>query len=220
MRIRLHHTTFLLAAAAAAIAIAAAPNASAAPSEQHCSDAGGSTNCQRPGNAQVHASPHALPRVSPHSNNPNWRGLGYNARWPAVGHNPKWQAFGYDPKYSGFQPRPSVLRAPQLPVPQDLRCPARSSSACPPQIHNGTDTGDSTVCQKPGNAEITAQIGLAAQNATQSQYPSSASTTTNMAGPTLSQKPGDAEITVQPGPAAQNADQQAAFFSVSDLPGA
>jgi hypothetical protein len=75
------------------------------------------------------------------------------------------------------------------------------------------------VYQKPGNAEILAQIGLAAQHATQSQYPSSASTTTR-AGPTLSQKPGNAEITVQPGPAAQNADQQAAFFSVSDLPGA
>jgi hypothetical protein len=219
VRIRLHHTTFL-SAAAAAIAIAAAPKASAAQSEQQCSDAGGSTNCQRPGNSQVHTSPRALPRVSPHSNNPKWRGLGYNARWPAVGHNPKWQAFGYDPKYSGFQPRPSVLRAPQLPVPQDLRCPVRSSSACPPQVHNGTDTGDSTVYQKPGNAEITAQIGLAAQRATQSQYLSSASTTMDMSGPTVYQKPGNAEITAQPGPAAQNADQQAAFFRVSDLPGA
>jgi hypothetical protein len=119
-----------------------------------------------------------------------------------VGHNPKWQAFGYDPKYSGFQPRPSVLRAPQLPV----------------QVHNGTDTGDSTVYQKPGNAEITAQIGLAAQNATHPQYPSSASTNTGTAGPTLYQKPGNAEITVQPGPTAQSADQQAAFFPVSDLP--
>jgi hypothetical protein len=68
-----------------------------------------------------------------------------------VGHNPKWQAFGYDPKYSGFQPRPSVLRAPQLPV----------------QVHNGTDTGDSTVYQKPGNAEITVQPGPTAQSADQ-----------------------------------------------------
>jgi hypothetical protein len=202
VRIRLRHATFLLAAAAAAIAIAAAPNASAAPSEQHCSDAGGSTNCQRPGNSQVHTSPRALPRVSPHSNNPKWLGLGYNARWPAVGHNPKWQAFGYNPLYSGFQPRPSVLRAPQLAL----------------QVHNGTDMGDSTVYQKPGNAEITAQIGLAAQNATQPQYLSSASTNTGTAGPTLYQKPGNAEITVQPGPTAQSADQQAAFFPVSDLP--
>jgi hypothetical protein len=74
------------------------------------------------------------------------------------------------------------------------------------------------VYQEPSNAEITAVLGVAAQNATHSQYPSSASTTTNMAGPTLSQKPGNAEITVQPGPTAQSADQQAAFFPVSDLP--
>ncbi len=65
MRIRTHHTTFLLATAATAIAIAAAPGASAAPSEQPCSDAGGSTTCQRPGNVQVYAAPRALPRVSP-----------------------------------------------------------------------------------------------------------------------------------------------------------
>jgi hypothetical protein len=76
------------------------------------------------------------------------------------------------------------------------------------------------VYQKPGNAEITAQIGLAARHATQSQYPSSASTNTDTAGPTLYQKPGNAEITAQPGPSAQNADQQAEFFRVSDLPGA
>jgi hypothetical protein len=76
------------------------------------------------------------------------------------------------------------------------------------------------VYQKPGNAEITAQIGLAAQHATQSQYLSSASTTMDMSGPTVYQKPGNAEITVQPGPAAQNADQQAAYLRVSDLPGA
>jgi hypothetical protein len=74
------------------------------------------------------------------------------------------------------------------------------------------------VYEKPGNAEITAQIGLAAQSATHSQYPSSASTNTGTAGPTLYQKPGNAEITVQPGPTAQSADQQAAFFPVSDLP--
>jgi hypothetical protein len=218
VRIRLHHTTFLLAAAAAAIAIATAPSASAAPSEQHCSDAGGSTNCQRPGNVQVHTSPRALPRVFPPTINPRWRDSGYSARFPEYGFDPKWQAFGYNPLYSGFQPRPSVLR--RQPVSQAFRCPTRSSSACTPQIPNGTDTGNSTVYQKPGNAQITAQIGLAAQQATQRQYPSSASTTTDTAGPTVYQKPGNAEITAQPGPAAQNADQQAAFFPVSDLPGA
>jgi hypothetical protein len=182
VRVRMHHATFLLAAAAAAIAIAAAPSASAARSEQPCSNAGGSTSCQRPGNAQVYTSPRALPRVFPHSSNPRWLGLGYNARWPVLGHNPKWQAFGYDPKYRGFQPRPSVLRAPQFPVSQDLRCPARSPSACTPRIPNATDTGGSTTYQTPGNSQLTAQIGLAARQATRPQYPSVASTTTDTAG--------------------------------------
>jgi len=117
---------------------------------------------------------------------------------------------------AAFQPRPSVLR--RQPVPLALRCPTPSSSTCPHQVRTGTDAGDSTVYQKPGNAEITALIGVAAQNATHSQYPSSASTNTDTAGPTLYQKPGNAEITVQPGPTAQSADQQAAFFPVSDLP--
>ena len=82
---RMHHTTFLLAAAAAAMAIATAPSASAAPSGQPCSGGGESTNCQRPGNVQVYTSPRSLPRVFPHSDNPKWRGLGYNARWPMIG---------------------------------------------------------------------------------------------------------------------------------------
>jgi hypothetical protein len=215
---RMHHTTFLLAAAAAAIAIATAPSASAAPSEQPCSDAGESTNCQRPGNVQVYTSPRALPRVFPHSGNPKWRGSGYNARWPKIGHNPKWQDFGYDPKYSGFQPRPSVLRAQQPPVSPDLRCPTPSPSACTPRNPNATDTGGSTTYQTPANAQITAQIGLAAQQATQPQYPSSAGTTTDTGGLTMYQTPGNAQITAQPGPAARDAAQQATVFPVSDLP--
>ena len=154
----------------------------------------------------------------PHSNNPKWRGLGYNARWPVLGHNPKWQAFGYDPKYSGFQPRPSVLRAPQLPVSLDLRCPARSASACIPRIPNAIDTGGSTTYQTPGNAQLTAQIGLAAQQATQPQYPSLAGTTTDTGGLTMYQTPGNAQITARPGPAARDAAQQATSFSGSDLP--
>jgi hypothetical protein len=215
---RMHHTTFLLAAAAAAMAIATAPSASAAPSGQPCSGGGESTNCQRPGNVQVYTSPRSLAAVFPHSNNPKWRGLGYNARWPVLGHNPRWQAFGYDPKYSGFQPRPSVLRAPQLPVSLDLRCPARSPSACIPRIPNATDTGGSTTYQTPGNAQLTAQIGLAAQQATQPQYPSLADTTTDTGGLTMYQTPGHVQITARPGPAAQNAAQQATSFSGSDLP--
>jgi hypothetical protein len=217
VRIRMHRTAFLLAAAAAAMAIATAPSASAAPSGQPCSGAGESTNCQRPGNVELYTSPRALPQVFPHSGNPKWRGLGYSARWPVLGHNPKWQAFGYDPKYSGFQPRPSVLRAPQLPVSQDLRCPTPSPSACTPRNPNATDRGGSTTYQTPGNAQITAQIGLAAQQATQPQYPSLAGTT-DTGGLTMYQTPGNAQITAQPGPAAQNAAQQATYFPVSDLP--
>jgi hypothetical protein len=218
VRIRMNHTTFLSAAAAAAIAIATAPSASAAPSQHPCSDAGESTNCQRPGNVQVYAAPPALTQVFPSSGNPRWRGLGYNARWPVLGHNPRWQAFGYDPKYSGFQPRPSVLRAPQLPVSQDLRCPTRSPSTCTPRNPNATDKGGSTTYQTPGNTQITAQIGLAAQQANPPQYPSLASTTTHRGGSTRYQTPGNAQITARPGPAAQNADHEATSFSVSDLP--
>jgi hypothetical protein len=93
VRIRMHHTTFLLAAVAAAIAIANAPGASAAPSEQPCSDAGEATNCQKPGNVQVHAAPRPLAHVFPPSINPRWRDLGYSARFPEYGFDPKYQAF-------------------------------------------------------------------------------------------------------------------------------
>ena len=100
--------TASLAAGAAAIAIAAAPIASAAPSEQrclaqHCLEVEAPTISQQPDNVQIFTSPKALPAL-PHTNNPQWRGLGYDARWPALGHNPKWQDFGYDPKWDGFQP--------------------------------------------------------------------------------------------------------------------
>jgi hypothetical protein len=191
------HTTLLLASAAAAVAIAAAPSASAAP----CSDAGESTNCQGPGNAQVYTSPQALPRVFPPSINPRWRGIGYSARFPKYGFDPKWQGFGYNPRYSGFQPRPSVLRAPQRTSPNA----------------DVTDTGGATMYQRPGHAQLTAQIGVAAQQADEPQYPSLASTT-DTGDPTTYQRPGDAQITAQPGPAAHSASEQAAFFPVSDLP--
>jgi 3-oxoacyl-[acyl-carrier-protein] synthase III len=51
----------LFAAAAVATVIAAAPTASAA-STRICSDGGGSTICQSPGNAEVHTE---QPRVQP-----------------------------------------------------------------------------------------------------------------------------------------------------------
>jgi len=44
-----------------------------------------------------------MPAVFPYTDNPKWRGLGYNARWPVLGHNPKWQDFGYSPRWEGFQ---------------------------------------------------------------------------------------------------------------------
>jgi hypothetical protein len=110
------------------------------------------------------------------------------------------------------------LRAPQPPVSQDLRCPTRSPSACTPRITNATDTGGSTIYQTPGHAQITAQIGLAAQQAYQPLYPSLASTTKDTTGSTMYQTPGNTQITARPGPTAQNADQQAVFFPVSDLP--
>jgi hypothetical protein len=97
----LNYNISLFAAAVAAVAIATAPSAAAAPSEQPCFVP--ESTCHAPGNVQIFSSPHSLPAVFPHSNNPKWRGLGYNPRWPALGHNPKWQDFGYDPKWNGFQ---------------------------------------------------------------------------------------------------------------------
>jgi hypothetical protein len=105
------------AAVAATVAVGIAPIASAAPSErhcleQHCLEAKAPTVSQGPANVQISTSPKALPAVFPHSKNPKWRGLGYNARWPTLGHNPKWQDFGYDPKWDGFQPpRPAPPRS-------------------------------------------------------------------------------------------------------------
>lgn len=112
--------TAALAVGAAAIAIAAAPIALAAPSErqcleQHCLEAGAPTISQRPGNVQIFISPKDMPAVFPHSNNPKWRGLRYDARWPALGHNPKWQDFGYSPKWDGFQPSRLIALTPALP---------------------------------------------------------------------------------------------------------
>jgi hypothetical protein len=151
-------------------------------------------SCQRPGNAQVYTAPRTLPRLLPPTINPRWRALGYSARFPKYGFDPEWQAFGYNPKYSGFQPRPSVLRAPQLPVSPDT-----------------TDTGGSTTAQTAGNAQLTARIGLAAQQSDPPQFPSSG-TTTDAGGASTYQRPGDAQITALPGPAAQTAAGQSRFF--------
>ena len=63
----------------------------------------------------------------------------------------------------------------------------------------------------PGNAQLTARIGLAAQQSDPPQFPSSG-TTTNAGGASTYQKPGDAQITALPGPAAQTAAGQSRFF--------
>ena len=194
MPMTMQYVALVVGTAAAAVAIASAPAASAAPGERVCSDAGGATDCLSQASQQVYTSPHPLPRVFPPSINPRWRATGYSARFPEYGFDPKWQAFGYNPKYSGFQPRPSVLPAPQLPVSPDA-----------------TDTGGSTTDQTPGNAQLTARIGLAAQQSDPPQFPSSG-TTTNAGGASTYQKPGDAQITALPGPAAQTAAGQSRFF--------
>jgi hypothetical protein len=70
----------------------------------------------------------------------------------------------------------------------------------------------------PGNAQIIAQIGLAAQTANQPLYPSLLDTATDTTRSTMYQSPGHVEITAHPGPAAKNPALQAVFFPVSDLP--
>ena len=71
---------------------------------------------QGPANVQIVTSPKAMPAVFPHTNNPKWRGLGYNARWPTLGHNPKWQDFGYSPRWDGFQT--ALLPDPGISLPE------------------------------------------------------------------------------------------------------
>jgi hypothetical protein len=101
VRTGLNYSISPLAAAVAAVAIATAASASAATSEQPCSVPG--STCHALGDVQIFSSPPALPAVFPRSNNPKWRGLGYDPRWPALGHNPRWNGLGYDPRWNGFQ---------------------------------------------------------------------------------------------------------------------
>jgi hypothetical protein len=64
MKIKGSHITPLLSAGAAALAIAAAPSAWAAPSDQPCSNMGGSTLCQSTSNVQIFAKPHDIPATA------------------------------------------------------------------------------------------------------------------------------------------------------------
>jgi hypothetical protein len=216
--IRIRSVTLALGAAAAAMAIANAPAAAAAPSEPLCSDAGGATDCSGQGNHEVYTSPRPLPRVFPPTINPRYRGSGYSPRYPEYGFKPGWQNFGYNPKYSGFQPRPSVLRPFELPETQDVRCPTPSRSACTPPDVKPTDTGGSTIYQTAGHVQVTAQVGLPALHANQSQYPSATRPAADDGGLTVHQRAGHVQITAKPGPAAQNASQQAVYFPVPNLP--
>jgi hypothetical protein len=60
--------------------------------------------------------------------------------------------------------------------------------------------------QTSGHAQITAELGLAAQTASKPLYPSSVSASTDTAGSTMNQTPGNAQITARPGPTAKHAD--------------
>ena len=77
------HLTGALVAIAVS-AVISAPVAAAA-GNATCVATGGSTDCQVPGNAQIYASPHALPASTGQS-------------------DPKWRPLGYNPKWNGFQP--------------------------------------------------------------------------------------------------------------------
>jgi hypothetical protein len=61
---------------------------------------------------QIVTSPEDLPAMLPHTNDPNWRGLGYDGRWAYLGYDPRWRDFGYDARWNGFQtellPRPGI----------------------------------------------------------------------------------------------------------------
>jgi hypothetical protein len=73
--IRITYITPLLAAGAAAVALAAAPGALAAPNAPPCSDVGGSTLCQSPGNVEIYTAPHAVPGTANSTYGPF---VGYN----------------------------------------------------------------------------------------------------------------------------------------------
>ena len=146
-----------LAAVVAAMAVGIAPIVSAAPSEQHCLEqhcleAEAPTIRQGPANVQILTSPKAMPAVFPHSNNPKWRGLGYNARWPTLGHNPRWQDFGYDPKWDGFQPSRHIAA---MPAPA-FACPSRGTQTAADAHHQpvrrsatNCSAGCDQVCSPP-----------------------------------------------------------------------
>jgi hypothetical protein len=60
MRVKLSYLTPLLAAGAAAAAISAAPIASAASTQQSCSDNVSGSVCESPGNVQINDTPGAM----------------------------------------------------------------------------------------------------------------------------------------------------------------
>jgi hypothetical protein len=78
--------------------------------------------------------------------------------------------------------------------------------------------GGSTLYQTRGHAQITAQVGLAGQQANPPQYPSLVSTPADTALSSTYQTPGNVQITARLAPASKNAAQQATYFPVSDLP--
>ena len=61
MRIKMYSARTFLVTGVAVVAITTAPTALAGPSEQACTDIGGSTQCQRIGNVQIYTAPKDLP---------------------------------------------------------------------------------------------------------------------------------------------------------------
>jgi hypothetical protein len=140
-----------VAGAAAIAIIAAAPIASAAPSEkqclqQHCLAANAPTISQRPGNVQIVTSPQDLPAVFPHTNDANWRGLGYDARWGSLGYDPKWRNFGYNARWNGFQtallPAPGIRWGPAPRLTPRLQVDSRSAFVGPSRAIAPGDPGE------------------------------------------------------------------------------
>lgn len=78
MAINIRHAAGAVIAVVVA-AVISAPVAAAADAAT-CVTTGGATDCQAPDNAQIYASPHALP-ASGGQSNPKWRPLGYNPKW-------------------------------------------------------------------------------------------------------------------------------------------
>lgn len=85
------------------LSMVAVTGAAAAPHRHDCALGASSAHCTETDGSSFATTPRKLD-VLPHSGDPRWLALGYNAKWPHIGYDPKWQGFGYEPQYNGFQP--------------------------------------------------------------------------------------------------------------------